>query len=391
MKIKKALLLIIFIAIASISRSETEDSLSSLVECSRLDKYAKTELYQMTYVGVPLIIGGVIVKGEDTHFRDMRQEYLPKFKNSIDNYIQYSPYAVLMGLKLSGVKGRSSWKRMFLSQAFSSSIMFVTVQGIKHTSHEKRPDGSDNNSFPSGHTAGAYTLATTTGLMRVANNKHWLSDVMTGAGIGIISTELGYYIADLICKDKGLNKTPKFSENMLSNRFDIPSFLGLHVGINIPMSNYDIDKKTHLSMSLGKTAGIEGAYFFNRNFGAGGEFTFSSNNFIANDAITATDKFNSRIFGLGGYFSIPISNMWRFGGKVLGEAVYYDTVDVPNYGKIGDRHGLGLGLGLSMNVNIKKNYGMRFFADYDITPPSISTSREYMHTFSLGATMAVYL
>ena len=121
MKIKKALLLIIFIAIASISRSETEDSLSSLVECSRLDKYAKTELYQMTYVGVPLIIGGVIVKGEDTHFRDMRQEYLPKFKNSIDNYIQYSPYAVLMGLKLSGVKGRSSWKRMFLSQAFSSS------------------------------------------------------------------------------------------------------------------------------------------------------------------------------------------------------------------------------------------------------------------------------
>ena len=281
----------------------------------------------------------------------MRQEYLPKFKNSIDNYIQYSPYAVLMGLKLSGVKGRSSWKRMFLSQAFSSSIMFVTVQGIKHTSHEKRPDGSDNNSFPSGHTAtafmtatmlakeydntwvkaGAYTLATTTGLMRVANNKHWLSDVMTGAGIGIISTELGYYIADLICKDKGLNKTPKFSENMLSNRFDIPSFLGLHVGINIPMSNYDIDKKTHLRMSSGTTAGIEGAYFFNRNFGAGGEFTFSSNNFIANDAITATDKFNSRIFGLGGYFSIPISNMWRFGGKVLGAAVYYDTVDVPHY------------------------------------------------------------
>ena len=48
----------------------------------------------------------------------------------------------------------------------------------------------------------AYSVATATGLMRMANNKHWLSDVLTGAGIGSLSTELGYFLAGLIFKGK---------------------------------------------------------------------------------------------------------------------------------------------------------------------------------------------
>ena len=56
---------------------------------------------------------------------------------------------------------------------------------------------------------GAYAVATTTGLMRMANNRHWLSDVLTGAGIGILSTELGYYLADLLFKEKGINRFPE--------------------------------------------------------------------------------------------------------------------------------------------------------------------------------------
>ena len=38
----------------------------------------------------------------------------------------------------------------------------------------------------------------------MANNRHWLSDVLTGAGIGILSTELGYYLADRLFKEKGI-------------------------------------------------------------------------------------------------------------------------------------------------------------------------------------------
>ncbi len=30
--------------------------------------------------------------------------------------------------------------------------------------------------------------------MRMVNHKHWLSDVLTGAGIGILTTELSYQL-----------------------------------------------------------------------------------------------------------------------------------------------------------------------------------------------------
>lgn len=57
----------------------------------------------------------------------------------------------------------------------------------------------------------AFTVATATGISRILNNRHWLSDVLAGAGIGILSTELGYYLADLIFKDKGLNfESPRY-------------------------------------------------------------------------------------------------------------------------------------------------------------------------------------
>jgi membrane-associated phospholipid phosphatase len=39
-----------------------------------------------------------------------------------------------------------------------------------------------------------YTIATGVGVMRVLNNKHWASDVLAGAGFGILSTELTYFL-----------------------------------------------------------------------------------------------------------------------------------------------------------------------------------------------------
>ena len=68
---------------------------------------------------------------------------------------------------------------------------------------------------------GAYSAATATGLMRMANNKHWLSDVLAGAGIGILSTEMGYYLADLIFKDKGIKRLVR---DETYGRLDKPSF-----------------------------------------------------------------------------------------------------------------------------------------------------------------------
>ena len=187
-----------------------------------IDRLADSRAFRMTYVCLPLVAGGLLIKSEDEHFRHLRNDYLPHFNRHADDYLQYLPAAVMLGMKLGGVEGRSSWGRMLASDAFSALLMGSVVFSLKQTTHVMRHDGSNDHSFPSGHTAtafmtatmlakeyghkspwigiGAYSVATATGLMRMANNKHWLSDVLTGAGIGILSTELGYYLADLIFK-----------------------------------------------------------------------------------------------------------------------------------------------------------------------------------------------
>ena len=43
---------------------------------------------------------------------------------------------------------------------------------------------------------------------------------------------------------------------------DKPSFVSLYLGLNIPLSGYDIDEEMEFRTSSGSSAGVEGAYFF---------------------------------------------------------------------------------------------------------------------------------
>ena len=92
--------------------------------------------------------------------------------------------------------------------------MAAIVFPLKKLTAVPRPDTHSLNSFPSGHTAQAfvaatflhkeygienpllsvlaYSTATGVGLLRIMNNRHWISDVLVGAGIGIIATHLAY-------------------------------------------------------------------------------------------------------------------------------------------------------------------------------------------------------
>ena len=106
----------------------------------------------------------------------------------------------------------------------------ITI-GLKNLTKEQRPDDSDYFSFPSGHTSNAfvtatvlhhefvdsspwlaysgYLFATATGVLRVLNNHHWVSDVLVGAGIGILVTDLVYRIEPLKNWNPFKNKSTK--------------------------------------------------------------------------------------------------------------------------------------------------------------------------------------
>lgn len=184
---------------------------------------------RLAVAAVPLIMGGAAMTFCDRDFRDLRNSYAVGFRHDYDDYLQYAPLAFAWGLKACGVRSRSSWGRMIVSNAFSAALMAAMVNSLKYSVRAERPDGSTRNSFPSGHAAtafmaasilhkefghrspwfsvGGYVAAAATGITRQLNNRHWMSDIMVGAGIGILSVELGYLFADLIYRERGIADT----------------------------------------------------------------------------------------------------------------------------------------------------------------------------------------
>ncbi|MFN8061052.1 MAG: phosphatase PAP2 family protein [Vicinamibacterales bacterium] len=82
----------------------------------------------------------------------------------------------------------------------------VITQGLKFSAGRLRPDGSNHRSFPSGHASSAFATASVlerhfgwkaavpayafgayVGAARMAEDKHFLSDVIAGAAIGIVA------------------------------------------------------------------------------------------------------------------------------------------------------------------------------------------------------------
>lgn len=140
----------------------------------------------------------------------------PGFSTKIDNYLEYSPALAVYALNLAGIHGAHNFRDRTMILGISALLMTSTVGILKNSTHILRPDGSTYNSFPSGHTATAfmgaqfmwqeykdvspwygvagYAAATATGVLRLYNNRHWVSDVVTGAGIGILSTKAAYWI-----------------------------------------------------------------------------------------------------------------------------------------------------------------------------------------------------
>ena len=134
----------------------------------------------------------------------------------LDNYLMFAPTLSVYALNAAGIHGAHNFKDRTIILLMANIFANGTVFSTKGWSHELRPDGSDYQSFPSGHTAEAfagaefmrmeykdvspwygiagYAMATATGMLRMYNDKHWMSDVVAGAGVGIASTRLAYWL-----------------------------------------------------------------------------------------------------------------------------------------------------------------------------------------------------
>ena len=340
----------------------------------------------MTFVGIPLFAAGMIIKSKKTEFRQnytddhikKKTVLLTNFKTSVDDYMQFAPLVLATGLKLGGVDGRSDWLRYIVSAGMSYAIMAAIVNPIKYAAKEMRPDGSSANSFPSGHTATAfvgatilhkeyglthspwysaagYAVATATGILRVLNNRHWVSDVLAGAGIGIFSTELAYGLSDIIFKGKGLRRTDL--ENM-ANIVQHPSFFAINMGVGIGNKNLVFalpdeeggpGEQVAFRFKPSTVVSAEGAYFFNKYIGVGGRFALRTTpvegfgdlmdyvaatvyefnedfkkdykispiDFDKSDLTIESDHFTEFTGMAGVYLNLPLSKRFALGTKLL--------------------------------------------------------------------------
>jgi len=145
---------------------------------------------------------------------DYRQKNFSNFNTHLDDIIAFFPALTAYTLQIDCYKGKNSLKDMTIIFAVSNIFGMGSAEALKRITKHDRPDNSDNKSFPSSHTIfafigadmlyqeygeksawfsiGGYTAASAVALMRILNNKHWFSDVLVGAGIGILSSRLSY-------------------------------------------------------------------------------------------------------------------------------------------------------------------------------------------------------
>lgn len=195
-----------------------------------------------TLIGVGVIgLESDWLKYQNREIREELQENIDR-KFTIDDFSQYAPIAAVYGLKLCGIKGKQGYGDMTVILGTACTLMGAAVYTMKNVTKVERPDGSARNSFPSGHTATAfmgaellrreyrdvspwigvagYAVAAGTGFFRMYNNRHWLTDVIAGAGIGILSVQAAYWLYPVISKTffhkryiKNMYISPYVSEN----------------------------------------------------------------------------------------------------------------------------------------------------------------------------------
>lgn len=410
----------------------------------KLDAQTSKEWFKMTHIAGPLIISGVAFEWAKQPINDLRNAYVPNFRHKYDDYLQYAPAALMLGLKVGGVKSYSSWGRMLTADAFSVAIMATLVNGIKYTAKSQRPNSGSHNSFPSGHTATAfmaatmlhkeygmrspwysvagYTIATATAYSRLLNNRHWISDVLAGAGIGILSTELGYWITGLIFKDKGIEWGQYDYDTTFPDR--TPSFIGLYTGYVFMPHEIQLSDGLVFHTSPGASSGIEGAWFINNYVGVGGkaiashvptqlqrDASFASYMKLPNTQITENgmDFISSAI---GAYFDCALTYRWSVGSKLLAgysfadaQTLYLTSDDTENktpFFKLKEMHAPNFQTGLSLSYWAKLKLGFRLFFDYTLTPTrycyyftdqpdAVTSINKNLSSFTLGASVNILL
>ena len=412
---KKLLLSLLLFCFASSGRCQ--DSLLYLIREAITEDSLVREEMRFNRDGLFLPLRGIIQTFTHRSFNQLPGPYPESSRHWEDYGLALSPLAATWVMKACGVKSRSTTQRMLTANGLAGGLTVGLSQMLRQTVSEARPDGSDNNSFPStdaalafmgatilsreyGHispwiTIGGYTAATGTQMLRVGHNAHWMNDIFMGAGIGVVSTQLAYYLTDKLIGEKGIRRMPLSASERAqllawNNR---PSGFRLISGTETngrsldvmdfaeAASGFDMTDIT-LRTSASITAGFEAEWFLNDYFylSAIGRYTMSQAKLeIPNPAVTAWGEQIYIYHGnIAAGWAFPITKENRFGIRTLWGVRYNEGV---SFHRVSEGQQMGERL-LSINSRLCPEGGAGIVIDMlQSHNQTVGFNIDYLHTF----------
>lgn len=368
-----------------------------------IDKILDNKFTHLTLFSTPLVIEGISFKNDKINFNNFQRLHYPNFHTQIDNYTQYFPLALTFGLKLAGVESHSSWQQFLFTTFLCYALDYSIVKTMKHNIYEKRPDISGNNSFPSGHTSFAfmnahifvkeyakdnvlysslaYSMATFTACMRVMNQRHWVGDVLAGAGIGLFSAEGVYMLSDMLFK----NKKASYEYNFPQKNW----FFNISTTYNFSFNEYEIEGKGPMKFLNGGAVGLEGEYFYNPYLGLGLNGDYACYRYYAP---YAWEKYDISLYSLNlsHYFALPLNNRCSVGGR-LGIGLNYLEHYKKFYHRVPFQTNFRYHLGLNASLRLTENTLFRVYADYTHTKIGIENFKYPFKTLNIGSCIVLTL
>ena len=339
---------------------------------------------------LPAMGGGLVVAGSFLHFdhggSTLGMDFKPAFNYKADEVLRFVPAVAMVSMKAFGIENRTQeWSELMVRSVASTAIMGITVESTKRLVGRIRPNGSDMRSFPSGHSAtafltaslfakeyghlspwysvGAYGVATSTSMLRRIGDHHWMSDVMVGAGIGILSTEIAYALADIFYqKEKPRVRSIKALD-------EIPSSTAcVYMTYTLPRTLSGTIDSHRIRSNFGYGVGMEGAHFFTSHLGISGRMGIESSQIEVNGHISE-HPLDHVSFAIGPHFRIHLPMHFQTGVHVRGGYGFYPHANVMINNSmenisLGGHCGWGYEGGLFLGYLTRKQVSINLSANY---------------------------
>ena len=172
----------------------------------------------LVYSGLKPFISGIGNLDDDIFTQIKKND--PGFHTNAEDYLMWTPSASVYVMDAFKTKTRHTFKEHLILDAGSIVITGGIGYAMRLISRNINVYTTQDTKFPSGHTANAfrgaeilhqelkykskllsysgYLVATTVGVLRIYNKDHLLTGVLAGAGLGILSSKLTYWIFDKV-------------------------------------------------------------------------------------------------------------------------------------------------------------------------------------------------